>query len=73
MADTKEIQDIKRQRREAAASLDLSYAFEEIAKKHKLRPWESVVVLQEMAFKLTYAQIKIESKRDRARRKSART
>jgi hypothetical protein len=76
MADTKEVRDIKRQRREAAASLDLSYAFEDIAKKHKLRGWEAVAVLQEMAFKYVDAAIKTidmrDEKRARARRKSAR-
>jgi len=72
MADTKEVRDIKSRRRVVAASLDLSYAVEEIAKKHKLRGWEAVTVLQEMAFKAVSSVIDSEDKRARARRKSAR-
>ena len=72
MADTKEVRDIKRRRRVVAASLDLSYAVEPIVGKHKLRPWEAVEVLQEMAFKYVNVAIKIEDRRARERRKSAR-
>jgi hypothetical protein len=54
-----------------AASLDLSYAFEDIAKKNKLRGWEAVTVLQEAAFKQVHAVIGCMEKRDR-NRKSAR-
>ena len=70
---TKELREIKARRRVVEASLDLSYAIEDIVKKRKLRGWEPVSILQEMAFKMTFAQIEIETKRDRAKRKSTRT
>ena len=72
MADTKEMREVKKARRLAQASLDLSYAMEDIVKKNKLRGWEAVTLPQEMAFKAVNVVIKQEEKRDRSRRKSAR-
>jgi|ERR1700675_142990 hypothetical protein len=70
--DTKELREVKKARRLAQASLDLSYAMEDIAKKNKLRGWEAVQLLQEMAFKAVHVVINSEDKRARAKRKSAR-
>lgn len=58
MSDSKELRQIKRQRRIAAASLDFMDAFEAIAKKHKLRVWEAVELLQEQVFRYVNAGIK---------------
>jgi hypothetical protein len=71
-ASRKELAEINKGRRLAQASLDLSYAMEDIVKKNKLRGWEAVQLLQEMAFKAVNCVLKIEDKRVRARRKSAR-
>ena len=70
-ASRKELAEINKGRRLAQASLDLSYAMEDIAKKNKLRGWEPVQLLQEMAFKAVHIVLKTEDKRDR-KRKSAR-
>lgn len=68
----RELAEINKGRRLAQASLDLSYAMEDIAKKNKLRGWEPVQLLQEMAFKAVHVVLKTEDKRARARHKSAR-
>ena len=65
---TKELREIKSRRRVVEASLDLSYAMEDIAKKRKLRGWEPVTVLQEAAFKAVSRVID----NARPKRKSAR-
>ena len=72
MADTKEIREVKSRRRVLEASLDLNESVRNIIQLRKLRPWEVVEVLQEMAFKFVNAAIKLEQKRGRAKRKSAR-
>ena len=64
----KELAEVKKARRLAQASLDLSYAMEDIVKKNKLRGWEAVTLLQEMAFKAVNVVIKQEEKRGRAKR-----
>ena len=69
MRDNKEMREVKKARRLAQASLDLSYAMEDIVKKNKLRGWEAVQLLQEMAFKAINVAIK---QRENGRRKSTR-
>ena len=69
---TKELREVKSRRRVVEASLDLSYAMEDIAKKRKLRGWEAVTVLQEAAFKAVSRVIDSKDKCVRAKRKSAR-
>lgn len=50
--------EIEKGRRLAQASLDLSYAMEDIAKKNGLDGWEIVQLLHEMAYKAVTVAIK---------------
>ena len=55
-----ELAEIEKGRRLAQASLDLSYAVEDIAKKNKLSGWETVQLVQELSHKAVMIAVKTE-------------